>query len=53
MNRNSPNRRKFFALLGTGSLAIAAQSISNIVLGQNRSVDNKLPQTQAKPENQY
>jgi hypothetical protein len=50
MKRNSLNRRKFFALLGTGSLAIAAQSISNLVMGENQVGTQTTPQTQAKPE---
>jgi uncharacterized protein (DUF362 family) len=49
MKRNSLNRRKFFALLGTGSLAIAAQSISNLVIGQNQADAQTSPQTQTKP----
>jgi uncharacterized protein (DUF362 family) len=55
MKKNPLNRRKFFTLLGTGSLAIAAQSITKIASGKENLTPHaepeiKLPQqTQAKP----
>ena len=55
MKKNPLNRRKFFALLGTGSLAIAAQSFTNLALGREKVAPPVQPeiqtpqQTPAKP----
>lgn len=52
MKKNSLNRRKFFALLGTGSLAIAAQSITNIAMGKENVPEPEQPATQTAPQTQ-
>jgi len=46
MKKNPLNRRKFFALLGTGSLAIAAQSITNFALGREKTTFPLQPESQ-------
>ena len=49
MKQNPLNRRKFFVLLGTGTLAVAIQSVLNLAPGQNKSVIKSTPQTRTKP----
>lgn len=48
MRNKSLNRRKFLAFLSTGSFALAAQSISNIVMGRPQSQSKTQTQTQVK-----
>jgi uncharacterized protein (DUF362 family) len=49
MKSYSLNRRKFFALIGTGSLAIALRSLSNHLFGQSNNQPKNQIQTQTKP----
>jgi uncharacterized protein (DUF362 family) len=50
MKHNPLNRRKFFTLLSTGSLAMAARSIFSLVPGKSLTITQSAPQTQTKPE---
>jgi uncharacterized protein (DUF362 family) len=49
MKSNSLNRRKFFTLIGTGSLAIVFRSLSNHAFGQSNNQPKNQIQTQTKP----
>jgi len=53
MKNNKLNRRKFFAMLGLGSLALAAKSLTSRLFGRTFSAQPPLvslqTQTQAKP----
>ena len=49
MKRKTINRRKFFTLIGTGSVALAAQPLTNFVMAQPENKPESLQQQQAKP----
>jgi hypothetical protein len=49
MKNNPLNRRKFFALIGTGSLAVTFRSFSNLAFGQSVNQTKNQIQTQTKP----
>ena len=49
MKKRKFNRRRFFTLIGTGSVALAAQPLTNFVIVQHESNKESLQQQQVKP----